>query len=379
MVLTLVNETPFVAAWTLGTQIDGRETIVVAVKATYRLDGLDAEKKNPVLAEEQLPLLMQDELGEAPATSAPLLENDFAPIKPCCDVVLVGGAHAPMGKRVPSLFTRLRVGPISKTIRVLGPRVWSKVGGTLSRTSPIAFESQPISYDVAFGGTDTHPEDPGKISTYLENPVGKGFRKYRFDLDGVIMPSTEEVDREVTSPSSTYRPMSYGPIGRNWKPRSAFAGTYDQAWLDARAPLWPLDLDARYFQAAPPDQTMPFPRGGEPVELVNLVPVALNQAAGLSTRLPANRVMVAFFSWREEAALLDANLDTIVFLPEKGSFACTWRVAKPMTRDLFDLREIVVGEAQGSFTGRMRARAHGKTYFPGLDAVADDNARKTRS
>jgi hypothetical protein len=379
MVLTLVNETPFAAAWTMGTQVDGRETIVVAVKATYRLDGLDAQAKSPLLAEEQLPLLMQDELGAEPATSAPVLENDFAPIKPHCDVLLVGSAHAPMGKRVPSLFTRLEVGPISKTIRVLGPRVWSKLVGSLSATSPLPFESQPISYDVAFGGTDTHPEDPSKISTYLENPVGKGFRKYRFDLDGVIMPSTEETDREITSPSSTYRPMSYGPIGRNWKPRSSFAGTYDQTWLDGRAPLWPLDFDTRYFQAAPPDQMMPFPRGGEAVELVNLVPVALNQGARLSTKLPANRVAIAFFSWRDEAALLDANLDTIVFLPERNRFTCTWRVAKAMTRDIFDLQEIVVGERESSFIGRMRARAHGKTYFPGLGTMADENARKRRS
>ena len=37
-------------------------------------------------------------------------------------------------------------------------------------------------------------------------------------------------------------------------------------------PFLPPDFDDRYFQMAPPDQQIDYPRGGEEVQLVNLTP-----------------------------------------------------------------------------------------------------------
>ena len=37
-------------------------------------------------------------------------------------------------------------------------------------------------------------------------------------------------------------------------PRVQLAGTYDDAWKTARAPLLPKDFDERFYRVAPPDQ-----------------------------------------------------------------------------------------------------------------------------
>jgi hypothetical protein len=62
--------------------------------------------------------------------------------------------------------------------------------------------------------------------------------------------------------------VGFGPIGRNWDPRVRYVGTYDQQWIDHRAPLLPKDFDERFHSAAPPSLTVPgFLEGGEPVEV----------------------------------------------------------------------------------------------------------------
>ncbi len=112
----------------------------------------------------------------------------------------------------------------------------------------------PISYDNAFGGVDNTKDDPSSAVTFLDNPVGRGYWHFRDKIDGKALPNTEELDRRITEPNGSYRPMSLGAIGRSWRPRVNCAGTYDQQWVDNRAPFWPDDFDYRYFQAAPPDQ-----------------------------------------------------------------------------------------------------------------------------
>jgi len=44
------------------------------------------------------------------------------------------------------------------------------------------------------------------------------------------------------------------------------------AWQKTRAPFWPDDFDYRHFQAAPPDQQIPYLQGGKEVIMINLSP-----------------------------------------------------------------------------------------------------------
>ena len=372
--MRLSNETPLVAGNTFAFRQDGRELVVVVVKGTFNLT-LAPRETEPRLSDTQVPLLMADVFGADPAKNAPHLENDFAPTKPECDVLLAGSAHSPEQRPVSFLSVGLRVGSMGKAFNVTGPRHW-EVGaaGGVAPGAPQPMSSQSISYDVAFGGTEVDPEHPEQIATYLDNPVGLGFRQHGLDLWGEPMPVTEEISSPIRSPRGAYRPMALGPIGRNWKPRVDHVGTYDAHWMENVAPFLPADFNPLHFQAAPPDQRLPHPAGGEPIRLVNLVPPALSHGAGVETSVPRLRVGMIFVPRRGQPTWADALLDTIVFEPDENRFTCSWRVSHAVVRDIFDLSEVVLYLRDPQADTRMRARIGGKQYYPGLGALAQ--ARK---
>ena len=45
-------------------------------------------------------------------------------------------------------------------------------------------------------------------------------------------------------------PACLAPIAEAWEPRRSFAGTYDAAWQQGRAPYLPTDLDPRFLASA---------------------------------------------------------------------------------------------------------------------------------
>ncbi|QIO08920.1 DUF2169 family type VI secretion system accessory protein [Acinetobacter lanii] len=66
-------------------------------------------------------------------------------------------------------------------------------------------------------------------------------------------------------------PAGFGFIGRSWLPRIAYAGTYDQKWLDEQHPYPPFDMDYRYWNGAPEDQQIEVFNPASKLELWNLV------------------------------------------------------------------------------------------------------------
>src|SRR5690349_4219406 len=150
--MELLNATKMKAGYTMGLKPDGRELLVVVVKGTFKIPsaGEDAE-----LAEKQADLVMADQFTGEPGLSAPTYESDFAPIKPRCDVLLNGSAYAPKGEPVRRLTVGLQVGSMQKSFAVVGNRVWRSFLGFVSSTRPEPFVKMPISYDNAFGGTDS--------------------------------------------------------------------------------------------------------------------------------------------------------------------------------------------------------------------------------
>lgn len=357
--MKLTNQTSFETGWTVGFMPDGRELVMVAVKATHRLR---SEKgAPPTLAERQEKLREADEFGDDPATDAPRHENDFALFKPRCDVLVQGQAYAPEGRPIKRVDVGLRVGSVEKTFSVVGSRVW--VHGLLGTTvsEPLEFKVQPISYDTAFGGTDVEPGSPHRMETYLPNPVGLGFCKFKKNLDGMRMPLTEERGVPIRDPMGAYTPMAMGPIGRSWAPRFRYAGTYDTRWQEEKLPFLPDDFDFHYFQAAPPDQTLPYPVGGEPIVLVNL-----SQEGRLVSQVPRTQVFVTFIKKKGGAVEMAANLDTVFIDPDKDQLCLTWRARYILERDPFELSEMVVERGEDRSPGKRRARATGKTYYASL-------------
>jgi hypothetical protein len=334
--MELINGTRMQAGYTMGIEPSGRELLVVVVKGTFRIP----KNGEPVrLHEEQLPLVMADTFTGEPGLSAPVYEVDFAPRKKRCDVLLLGSAYAPGGRPTTRVPVGLRVGDLTKSFAVVGDRVW-QAGASVAASEPEPFTVMPISYDRAFGGVDNKHEDPEKHAACMRNPVGRGFHKHlRSDwLDGAPLPNTEELNRPVERPDADYAPMSFGPIGRNWEPRYKYAGTYDQDWLDNHFPFLPPDFDEQYFQTAPLEQQIEFPRGGEEITLVNLT------AAGCASfKLPIFDAPIQYFPKKGEREHGKLNLDTIVLEPDKGTLQLTWRAARPVKRNMFEITEVLVG------------------------------------
>ena len=365
--MIFTNRSGLPAAWTMGFRRDGRELLVVIVKATF---ALPAPGESVLLAAQQQPLVEADTFSGEPGLSAPRFETDFAHEKPGCDVLLLGSAHAPAGRRVARCEVGLRVAGMSKRFVAVGPRVWRKRLGLVTATAAEPFDILPLGYDTAWGGTDRTREADGEVEAFRTNPVGRGWWRHSQHVDGQPLPFSEESGRPIDDHDGAYRPQAFSPIGRAWLPRSSLAGTYDDEWLATQAPLWPDDFDERYFQAAPADQVIAHPAGGEPVVLQHLTPHPT-----LAFALPTLPMPVTFIPHRGRDLTQAARIDTIVFEPDEARFTMTWRCTLPLGRSVFDVRETITGEMPPAW--HRARRFPGKTYYAGLgDLVRARRARR---
>ncbi|GAA5182339.1 DUF2169 domain-containing protein [Niveibacterium umoris] len=208
-----------------------------------------------------------------PACSSPRLESPIAFFKPTTDVVLLGHAHAPRPQTT-ELQVGLRVGALQKVVRVTGDRVMSKVLGRHSISHPATFETLPLIYERAFGGTDTRDPKPGVLRCEPRNPVGRGYRDPTLGQDEeVLLPNLEDPDHPFRGYGDQPPPAGFGFIAPHWQPRARLAGTYDEAWDKSRKPLLPLDFDRRFFNAASPGLISPsYLRGDEQALVANASP-----------------------------------------------------------------------------------------------------------
>jgi hypothetical protein len=360
--MELLNATGMQASYTMGMRPDGRELLVVVVKGTFDIPKSAA---GPKLASEQFPIVEADTFTGEPGLSAPVYESDYAPVKARCDVLVNGSAYAPYGVPTTRVRVSLQVGEVDKHFDVVGDRVWKSDAFGASHTEPEPFTRMPISYDVAFGGVDNLDLDPSKHEAHFSNPVGVGFypRSKAEQIDGKSLPNTEETGRPVDSPKGVYNAMSFGPIGRGWPPRTNYAGTYDQDWIDNVFPFLPEDFDDRYYQSAPMDQQMDRLRGGEEVMLLNLTPEGQTVF-----RLPKIEIPVTFYFKNYEEKEIDAVGDTLIVEPDLGCFVIVWRASLPLRKNMFEVAQIVAGRMP---SGWYRARELGKTYYPSLKVLVD--------
>jgi hypothetical protein len=352
------------AGYTMGMEPTGRQLLVVVVKGTFTLPEND---RVPALARDQVGLIEADVATGEPGFSAPAYESDYAPRKPRCDVLLNGSAYAPGGRPVERVTVSLQVGTVLKSFDVVGDRVWRKRGIFTRRSKPKPFTVMPISYNNAFGGVDkTHPKEK-RHRAHLENPVGIGFHsnlKAEF-INGKPLPNTEENGRAIKRPRGKYRPMALGPVGRGWQPRPSFAGTYDQNWQDNVFPFLPADFREDYYQAAPLDQQMSYPRGGEQVVLKNL-----SRIGETRFRLPSIKVPVEITNSAYERTKVEAVLDTVLIEPDMDRLILLWRSSFPLKKNMHEIRQVVVGEMRKSW---YRARDLGKSYHPSINHLISSN------
>jgi hypothetical protein len=362
--MELVHATGMQADYCLGTQVDGRELLVTVIKGTFDFPRPGAEAE---LAPQQEPLVFADTFSGAPGLSAPVYESDFAPRKPRCDVLLLGCAHAPNGRPATRLPVSLQVGAFAKAFMVVGDRWWMRSLNSVQATAPRPFLSLPIVYERAFGGKDARTIKTAAPETFRLNPVGRGFcrRPGAEVLDGLPLPNTEEAGDPYKRTDGTYRPMAFGPVGRNWLPRSALAGTYDADWQENVFPALPEDFDEGYHQSAPADQQIPYPRGGEPVLFTHLTPEGRT-----GFRLPKRDFLVWYLKRNGEEVLTRAVIDTLIFEPEARRFMVVWRSAFALKRDIFEVEQVVIGEDPEARARRKREMD--ALAYPAAEAAGSD-------
>jgi len=133
-----------------------------------------------------------------------------------------------------------------------------------------------------------------------------------------------------------------GSVCRTWHPRLSLVGTpeYPDTFDEEEFPGLPEDFDFRFWNCAPDDQQVPYPEGGETLELYNLCSPnhpASERVAGntlLRLELPKDR---PFLVVKDGAGCFGAkplNLDTVIVEPEEGRVLLTYRAVMPKTADL---------------------------------------------
>jgi len=328
-----------VAGFTMGVEPSGREFLIVVVKGTFRIP--NEQGMSLRLHEEQVPLVMSDEFHGEPGLSAPKYEVDFALRKPRCDVLLNASAYAADGRPTRRVEVTAQIGSWSKSFAVVGDRTWEARGVGIGTSSPVPFTRMPITYDRAFGGTDNIHEDPDQHAAFMANPSGRGFHAQMVKewIDGTPLPNTEEIGVPVNWINGQFRPMSFGPIGRHWESRAPYAGTFDQRWLDEQCPFLPLDFDDRYYQAAPQDQQLQLPVSEQQVRLINLTP-----DGDRTFVLPHLEAPVHIFPKKGEREDLTAYADTIILEPDEERVIMTWRIARPLKKNMLEISQVLIGK-----------------------------------
>ncbi len=315
--MDLNNTTPLNAAPFLFTDHHGAETLLVVVKGTWRINWDGALN----LAEEQVPIQFAPQYYGDPGASSLILDTELVLEKPGTDCVLLGHAWAPQEK-APYVDVTFAVGPVRQQARVFGERIWQKMLGMVSMSRPAPFEKIPLTWERAFGGTDTSWHDPAGHEYFLENPVGRGFvaQKSAVTIDGLALPNIENPADPIKKPSQRPRPVGFGMVAPHWQPRLGYAGTYDDAWRRTMSPLPPADLDPRFHSAAAPGLVSPrHLTGSEQV----LVEGAARQGR-LQFALPGVvlRATVRRQRGEEEVSL---RLDTVVVEPDESRLVLVWR------------------------------------------------------
>jgi hypothetical protein len=315
------------------------ERLAVVVKATYELDPKSGAL---VLAPDKRRrgIRMSDVLWGEPEVSSIKYPSDLYLTKRGTDVVVVATAYAPRDEATGQFDVFVKVGALQKALRVYGLRVWEAGGAGISQPRPV--KQVDVSYENAWGGTDK--SDPTRVAVEPRNPVGKGVARDPGALTHQIAPCIEDPQSPIRSYRTAPPPGGLGAIARHWEPRRRFAGTYDNAWKQTRAPITPKDEDDQINNFASPGLTSPTPLlGVEQVGLLNLVP------GGVATQfsLPDVGLEVEFRVKNRPVEILRPSLDTILidsYLMKAGLPLCVelvWRASTKAPRRMLDSKTIV--------------------------------------
>lgn len=332
----LRNDTPYTCDRLVYGDGSGRDRLLVIVKAVFAV-GADQHLQ---ALEEQPPLRACDTYFDEIGTSSIQWETEMIPAKPNTDVVLLGTAQSKDQRLVAQLDVHLEIGTLSKTVSVFGDRVWEDGLTGFRPGAPIPFRQMPLRYERAFGGRDQSTENRKHWEAERRNPVGVGFRAKHsiMPIVGSPLPNLEDPAALIHHVGDRPPPAGFGTIARDWSPRAGFAGTYDAAWQNQRAPLLPQDFDARYHNSAHPDLiAQGYLRGDEAVTVTNVTATGAPWKFQLPGESPRGSVQIG--SHNEPLAL---QLDTVVLDADTQQLTQIWRGELDIHNRLHQIKEIRV-------------------------------------
>lgn len=302
--MDLVSLCPFVASTVVWQANSGAFALTVIVKATFVL-----QPGTTSLASEQDPIFVHDRFYDEDPRRSVRFPSDVVPYKPRADVLLVGHAYAPDKQPVRSLVTRFVVGDMDKSIEVFCDRAFRVLDAQLLEGK--RFTQLPLVWERASGGPES------------ANPVGKRFDGPTDAYGTIAIANLQPPGHFVSKRSDTFVPMCYAPIAPTWPGRTQRLGRLSRSILDTAWNDKPLaaDLDATFFQVAPPDQNVAEIRANERIVMENLHP----EHAHLVTSLPDLRpraIVDRATGEREEIALVG---DTLFVDTDRGVCCVVWR------------------------------------------------------
>jgi hypothetical protein len=317
--LALTNETGFPATLARA-QLFYRDLFLATVVVKAAFDVLDDGTVRAVPADAQLPVSEKDV-----TTDLGTLDGDIVPIKPGCDLALLGHARSPRADRgVDRLTLEIAVGRFRRSIAVFGDRAWVEGVRAPRITDPVPFTSIPLTYEHSYGGK---ARVRGKLEApYAQNGTGRGHVRLREDVAGTRLPNLEEVDQLVTTWEQT--PLSAGtaPLPRTSSLRLEGGG-------------FGADLGQELVQLGPAAFSFAHPRmrlgrypAGEAVTVTGAT-----HGGRWTFRLP-EATFTAAVSLGDARYFLPLAVDTLCLLPDYQRFfivarrACVYQLLPQRTR-----------------------------------------------
>lgn len=325
------------------------------IKGTFSLQNWRMPTALP--ADEQLNFegdtLYMDEIGRSLHYA-----NDLVKFKPFGEILLTANCHAPDGRPATMVDAGFDIGPLRKTLRVFGDRVWIRdAQAQFMIEGPTPFTVMPLRWERAFGGLNL-----------AENPMGRGIEPWVAE-DGrkfFYLANIEAPHLPIRGPDHLLPPACFAPISPNWQPRYGREGTRDQRWATFVAPLPPRDYDPRAAQAAPEDQWLPegYWKGDERIELRHMHP----DHPSFVTALPGKRLRLFIEALAEDGKQLrfgeiPLDLDTVHVDMTSERMRLIWRQRfRPRTKGGQEIQAVYLAEELLS-EAPAPAEAHYRDYL----------------
>ncbi|WP_437710485.1 DUF2169 domain-containing protein [Sorangium sp. So ce448] len=258
--------------------------------------GFSYDRPARLLYEPTVWKMAMEELGEDG------LLDEFNP-KTRGELLVTGRCYPPGRVARPASSVRVQLGPIDKSLYVIGDRTW----GMLGMSDPAPFTEMPVTWRNAFGGKD-----------FARNPRGKGHGD-----KSAALPNIESPRHLIHARSDCPTPAGLDGYDLTWPQRFSKIGTYDAAWRDECFPGLARDLDPTMFNMAPEDQQFDGAfRGDEAFVVENMHPdkpriegalpgvvsrcfVVLKASDGVEIHEPAMKLdTVRLFPHRERGVVL---------------------------------------------------------------------------